>query len=400
MLKLLKYLLLIPLVLLSLWILFLNARLYHTPKIIQNQQGQINQEVIYQLYHLKEQFGRGAAQDMQRLFPEGFIFLHSLYALAWSDIASDLNPESEDFTNAIKEIDTSLGRIQSEEGKRNFPKDMDFTYGAFYNGWAAYTMGSRLTLQSDSLLVIRFQSICQRIANAYRKNDYNYLKTYEGGTWPADNILCLASLRLHDRIFKPEYQSVIDSCLFQIKEKLDLETNLIPHSIDTESAEVREGARGSSQSLVNNFLIEIDSTFAFEQFQIYKDLFVENRLGLIGIRAYPKGRVGKGDVDSGPVIWDIGGAASIVGMRTFMRYGEVEIARSLQNSVEAFGMPLRWNKKKRYLFGVLPMADAFIAWGNALNQKQLAKPSFPKGKFHLISLGLLAMFGFCIYILK
>lgn len=400
MLKLLKYLLLTPFLLLFIWILFLNIKLYHTPKIIQDEQEQVNQEVIYQLYHLKDQFGEGAAQEMQRLFPEGFIFLHALYVLTWSDIAADLNPESEAFAVAIKEIDTSLGRMQSEQGKRIFPKNMDFTYGAFYNGWTAYSIGNRLRLQSDSLLEVRLKQICKRIATAYRKKDYNYLKSYQGGIWPADNLLCLASLRLHDRIFDANYQSVADSCLLQIKANLDPETGLIPHSISTETMKVREGARGSSQSLINNFLVEIDSIFAFEQFRIYKEFFVENRLGLIGIREYPKGRVGKGDIDSGPVIWNIGGASSIVGMRTFMQYGKVEIARSLQNSVEAFGVPIRLNKKKRYLFGVLPMADAFIAWGNALNQKHSMETSFPKGKFHLISLIVLTILGFCIYTLK
>ncbi|MEM8528211.1 MAG: hypothetical protein AAGG68_26440 [Bacteroidota bacterium] len=396
MLNLLKYLLLLPLTLLFLWILSLNFKLHHQPTIIQNEQGQTNQEVIYQLYHLKEQFGQGAAQEMQQLFPEGFLFLHSLYALTWSDVATDVKPESEVFSLAINEINYSLGQIQSEEGRRIFPESMEFTYGAFYNGWAAYSMGNRLILQSDSLLEVRFKQICDRIAIAYCQNDYNYLESYHGSIWPADNVVCLASLRLYDRIFDSKYQSVVDSCLLRVKANLDAETGLIPHSTVAETMQVREGARGCSQSLINNFLIEIDSTFAFEQFKIYKELFVENRLGLMGIREYPKGRVGKGDIDSGPVIWDIGGAASIVAMRTFTRYGEIEIARSLQNSVEAFGMPIRSNKKKRYLFGALPMADAFVAWGNALNQRKVEKVAFPRWRFHLISLVLLIVIGFCI----
>ncbi|MEL6942863.1 MAG: hypothetical protein AAFO82_09360 [Bacteroidota bacterium] len=378
----------------------MNIKLYHQPNITQKEQGKINQEVINQLHYLEKQLGRGAAQEMQSIFPEGFIFLHSLIALSWSDVAKDINPQSELFPLAIKRIDQSLGRIQSEEGKQIFPKGMNPTHGAFYNGWLAYTMGSRLLLQSDALLTTRFQKTCKRIATAYQEQDYNYLKSYEGAIWPADNMLCLASLQLHDRIFNSNYRPIVDSCLLQIKANLDPETRLIPHSANIKTMQVREGARGCSQSLINNFLIEIDSTFALEQFQIYKELFVENRLGLIGIREYPNGREGNGDIDSGPVIWDVGGAASIVGMRTFMRYGETEIARSLQNSVEAFGMPLRFKKKKRYLFGALPMADAFIAWGNALSQRHIEKDSFPRWKFHLISLILLILLGFSIHTIK
>lgn len=46
-------------------------------------------------------------------------------------------------------------------------------------------------------------------------------------------------------------------------------------------------------------------------------------------------------------------------------HGETETAIGLRNSIEGFGVGLTWNEQKRYLFGILPIADAFIAWSNA-----------------------------------
>lgn len=395
--KLLKYILLTPFALAIVWLTYLNLQLHHHPKIAHENDSVINQDVLYQLQYLDQKIDQGAAHEMQNLFPEGFIFLHSLYVLAWSDIATDMSQESEHFATAIQEMDQSLGRMQSADGKRVFPESMDFQYGAFYNGWLTYSVGSRLLLQSDSLLELRFQQHCKQIAAAYRNNDYQYLESYRDAIWAADNMVCLASLRRHDELYLSQYEGVVDSCLIQIKANLVEETGLIPHSSSTATNQSLEGARGSSQSLILNFLIEIDSSFAITQFDIYKELFLDRRLGLYGIREYPKGTRGEGDIDSGPVIWDIGGAASIVGMRTFMRYGEVEIARSLQNSVEAFGVSLRWNGRKRYLLGALPMADAFIAWGNGLNQRQSVKVNFPKWRFHLLSLLLILLLGSLIF---
>jgi len=56
-------------------------------------------------------------------------------------------------------------------------------------------------------------------------------------------------------------------------------------------------------------------------------------------------------------------------------HGEPEIARGLRNSIESFGVGLKSGKQKKYLFGALPMADAFIAWSNA--PYVLPKPMLP-----------------------
>ena len=81
MLKLLKYLLITPFALFFIWVLYLNLQLYKTPKIKHTDEGVVNQEVLHQLYHLKSKLDAGAAQDMQSLYPEGFLFLHALYLI-------------------------------------------------------------------------------------------------------------------------------------------------------------------------------------------------------------------------------------------------------------------------------------------------------------------------------
>ncbi|MEM9847809.1 MAG: hypothetical protein AAF847_07955 [Bacteroidota bacterium] len=394
MIKILKSLLLLPIVLMLLWIVFINIKLHDQPKFVEDGDGIRNVAVLHQLNHIGKTIENGAAQDMQRIYPEGFLFLHALYVLSWADIAVDFKSDQALLQQSIRSMDQSLGRMQSEEGKRIFPKNTVLKYGAFYNGWTAYAMGKRLSLARDSLLDVRFRAKCKQIAMAYQKSSYEYLESYYQAIWPADNMVCLAALALHDQLYLPKYQTIIDSCLIKVKLNLDQSTGLIPHAVDAQTLAVSEKARGSSQSLMNNFLIEINSTFAKEQFDIYQSLFLEKRLGLLGIREYPIGVEGTGDIDAGPVLWDIGGAASLVGMRTFMRYGKLDIARSLQNTVEAFGLPFCLNQKKCYLLGVLPMADVFIAWGNALNQKQLVQVAFPSLKFHLISLGIALFLGF------
>jgi hypothetical protein len=113
------------------------------------------------------------------------------------------------------------------------------------------------------------------------------------------------------------------------------------------------------------FLHDIDQSFARKQFRIYDSLFIGKRFGLTCIYEYPRGTWGVGDIDSGPVILGVGGAASIVGMRTLGMFEQEDKAISIRNGIESFGLSRRKENTKSYLFGTLPMADAFITWAQA-----------------------------------
>ncbi len=180
---------------------------------------------------------------------------------------------------------------------------------------------------------------------------------------------------------------------------MDPESGLIPHAVSAKTDATLIGARGSSQSLINSFLPEIDPSFAEEQFEIYKNNFLDHRLFLPGVREYPSGQDGAGDIDSGPVIWGIGGAASIVGVRAMGVNQHWEGHFMIKNCIEAFGMPITLSGKKRYVFGQLPMADVFIAWSNAVDKNEHDK-KVPFGwswKFQLLSGVIIFLCGWLIW---
>ncbi len=122
------------------------------------------------------------------------------------------------------------------------------------------------------------------------------------------------------------------------------------------------------------------------------------RFGLPGIREYPQGTTGVGDIDSGPVIFGIGGAASIVGIKAMAIYKEWELHQALRNSVAGFGLSLGVGHRRTYLFGALPIADVFIAWANAgACQAQQEEPIGIKWTFHFYSLLLIFVLGFLAF---
>ncbi|MCB9284346.1 MAG: hypothetical protein H6563_09760 [Lewinellaceae bacterium] len=347
----------------------------------------------------------GAAWEMQRLYPEGFVFMTALYGLSWAELAGVLPPNDSLGLSARHELKWALSELTSEDAQRTFNKNLDPAYGIFYRGWSNYVLGRTLEVtpgnERDPDLVQDFRENCAEIFQALENRESPYLESYYQACWPADMVIAMASVAIAVRLFPGEFEAPIQGWLEKVKKKTD-ELGLIPHAASWDSGESLEPARGSSQGLILNFLWEIDPDFAKQQFEIYRENFLTYRLGLPGIREYPKGKKGKGDVDSGPVIWDIGGAASIVGQRVMDLYGEPDEAIGLRNSIETFACGMTIRGEKKYLFGVLPLADAFIAWSNSvevLEQNRLAAQGWWWVKMQGFILFNLFFLGLAIFVL-
>jgi len=384
-------------------IILFNLRLYYQPSYIEIGSSSINSDVVHQLNFLKEKMHIGAADDMQKLFPEGFVFLNSLYALSWIELAQHTNENQDLFKEAIDEINWVLMELESPKAKRPFYGSKGLPYGIFYNGWYNYVLARKCQLMShlhiDSTHWIKLQENCKNIIEALNKSESPFLESYPEKCWPADMTVAMASVAIGNRLLNGPYQKNIDQWIIKVESKTD-SIGLIPHSSYPVNGNVKDPSRGSSQSLILNFLQEIDSSYARNKFNIYKKNFVDYRLGMPGIREYPKGKNGNGDIDSGPVLFGIGGAASIVGQRVMTLYAEDDIALGLRNCIESFAIGITIDEKKRYLFGLLPMADAFIAWSNSseISERNLTTGNWKWNyKAHLVSIALLLLCGIYFY---
>ncbi|MDF7813403.1 hypothetical protein [Hymenobacter sp. YC55] len=362
---LLRALLCLPL----LYLLYLNYRLYYQPQIEPVAGRPLNQDLLGQLRFLKTPMHQGAGEDMQELYPEGFVYLNALYGLSWVELAGGLPDSSMLRHEALGETAWAMRAILSPAGRAIFEQDLPLPYGAYYRGWSTYVLGRYLAAQTSAERtaadVKLFKQNCTQIAQALAVSSTPYLESYPGAAWPADGMMCLAALACHDRVLPPQYQATIRQWLTVVDTRLD-SLGMIPHKTDARTGKVQQAALGASQSQLLNFLYEIDSTYARRHFRLYRHHFLTSRFGLPGMRESAQEADNAEHIDSGPVLLDVGGAASIVGRRVMQRYGDTVTAVGLRNSIEAFGMPFQISGQKRYLFGQLPIADAFIAWSNSL----------------------------------
>lgn len=339
----------------------LNYNFYYEPDTVDG----VDMDIISQLNFLEDELKNdNLSTRMQNIFPEGSIFINVLYGLSQCDIAEKPEGSSPMYKRALEEAKYAYAQISPEFGRMKFPENIRPSYGVFYRGWKNYLLGKIISIQENPDIEERneFVNICEEIAEAFASSETPFLESYEKQAWPVDNVVAIANLALYDEIFGDKYYGLIKKWIEKVRIRLDKETGMIPHSCDYQTGYGIEGPRGGSMALALRFLSDIDPEFALEQFNIFKEQFKLSRLGLPGIREYPLNKSGDGDIDSGPVYLDIGLVATVVSIGTFEKYGEHKMAEALSKNVESWGIDLAFGGQKFFLFGLMPMGDAFIAW--------------------------------------
>lgn len=379
----------------SILILWLNIKLQTENYSTDEKQKDILRQLKFIGSELKS---NNLGNRMQELFPEGFVFTNALYGLAWCELAnSDIGKDKNLKNKAINEALFAYNEINSDKAKSIFDKNLNPENGIFYIGWQNYLLSKILKLDTTFVDANNYKNIfteqCDGIIDALHRNSSPFLQSYNNQSWPADMFVAMASISNHDKIFKPKYENEKNNWIKNVKNKLDPKTKLIPHKVNSHTGETLEGARGSSISLIIRLLAEIDHEFAIEQCQLYKLNFASTTFGLPSISEYPKGQTGDGDIDSGPVIFGVGFSGTIVSIGTFSNLDDFDLAEQQYKTINAFGFGYKSEGGKKYVFGLMPIADAFIAWGRATelnNSRSINHYSNTwQIKFHLISFMIL-----------
>ena len=323
---------------------------------------------VKQLRFLRQAIDGGADHDAQRLFPEGYFFVNALYGLAWVQVGQT---EPEHAGKALAEARWALARLESSDGTAPFDRALRPAYGIFHAGWTNQLRGGVLSLQRDRdpAEVRRYEQATAEIASAFQASGTPFLQAYPGQAWPVDSVVAVATLRQHDRLLVPRYAGTLDEWLQKARTRLDGRTGLLPHQVDAEGNGIG-GARATSQSVIHHFLTDVDAGFGREQYQRFREQFVAHPLGFgPAVREYPRGTDGTGDVDSGPLVLWVSLSATVVTLGAARVQHDHDLAAALHHQGELAGVPLTGLRTKRYAFGVLPVADAFLVWS------QTARPS-------------------------
>lgn len=319
---------------------------------------------------------KGAAAKMQEIFPEGACFTVSLYGWSQANLAPLL--EGAERQEAVAEIRCALEQQQAPGVLAPFG-NTQVRNGVFWLGQRNYLLGKYLGLLTQGErpleLVEEFHTNSAQMAQAFLASPTHHLDSYTGMCWPADNVTALTSLVLHDHLYGTSYRIAYEAWKEWTVGHPDPTTKMPTGHLRMKSGKHLGPARGCANSLMIPMLSEIDPVYARQLYQDYQRWFGVVRFGLRMFREWPQGQSGHGaDIDSGPIIWGAGVTATGVGLAAARSQGDIATEADIRDLAAALGFPHTTQMNGRpaitYLFGVLPVGDAFLAWALSLPRPQ------------------------------
>jgi hypothetical protein len=332
----------------------------HTSSPLDRADIEIVEDALPRLAFLRRALDGGAAEQMQRLFPEGYFFSYALYGLTWVDVGARSAQQRD---RALSEARWALEHVDSPAGRAVFDESLDPPYGVFYQGWTTWLRGGVARLAGPgSPESARFATDARQLADAFSRtlaeSGSPFLPAYPGQAWPCDSTVGIAAVRLAG----DQHAGVVERWLSAAAQRRDPATGLLPHTADPVTGQPTSGARATSQTIILRFLPEVDPAAARRDWATFRELFASQALGIPGVREHPQGTDLPGDVDSGPLIHGLSASASAVALGDAVLYRDRSAAAALTGLAEATGLPIEWNGARRYLGGQLPIGDAFLAW--------------------------------------
>lgn len=200
-----------------------------------------------QVAFLESAIDRGAAEEMQQLFPEGFLFLHALTGMTAAQTGGDTG-----------QIRAHLTAVDSAESTGVFGSGMVPEHGIFQAGWSlalAVDLYATTRAAEDAASVTAH---AEPVAAALAASSSGFLEGYPGQYWPCDTVVAAAALaRAAALLDRPVWLEIVREWRVRATRHLDPATGLLPHRVDA-SGELLEGARGSSQSIIQTFSVDLD----------------------------------------------------------------------------------------------------------------------------------------------
>lgn len=322
--------------------------------------------VATQLGFLDEAIGDGAGPRMQGLFPEGDFFTQTLTGIAAARLAHSATTEA-----VVGQRDRWLGiarrslvGVGQPQVTAPFAGSMEPAWGVFYRAWRALLVIEIATATEDPVDLQSVEVEAAALREAVQASASAVLQSYPGQAWPCDNVVGMAALARAGDLLGTADRELARHWLSRLDPLRDKDTGLLPHRVSP-TGQVLDRPRASSQAIVQTFLPEVDPAAAGADWAAYRRAFVVREAGLVGVREYPVGVTGAGDVDSGPLLLGVSASASAVTLAAARRVGDTALADTLDREAELLGLGWSWGGTRRYAGGALPVGDAFLAWARS-----------------------------------
>jgi hypothetical protein len=243
-------------------------------------------------------------------------------------------------------------------GRRGFD-DLDSERGHAYLGYTNMAFGMLRLLDPEAAIGPLHDRVTAALARRLALSPHAAIETYPGESYPADIAAVAASIALYDRATKQSHRPLLERWLGTFFERyVDPRSGLLYQSNDAGSGKPLGPARTSGSAIAVYFLSFVDDGAARRLFGAVSRQRT-SFLGFGGIREYPDGAGGSGDIDSGPLLFGVSASASAFALSGARLYGERSLLAELLRTASLFGMPIETEGRLRFVSGG-PIGNAIV----------------------------------------
>jgi hypothetical protein len=188
----------------------------------------------------------------------------------------------------------------------------------------------------------RFARINDRLTEAFSRRleqaPHGTIETYPNETYPPDVAAAIGSIGLYDRATGADHRKVLAKSLQAFRNRLiDPKSGMLHQATDSRTGTIQDKGRASGTTISVYFLSFADPKLSGKLFQAIATTQRSNVAGFTGIREYPPGQDGLGDVDSGPLIMGLSPTASVFALSGARLTGNLDLFQALYRSLDVFG---------------------------------------------------------------
>lgn len=304
-------------------------------------------------------------QRVEPLDGELSIYTYCYYGYSLVNMALSHNHEHLSKEETLHELEELIGLAQSVSLKH--PLD---DYAKLRPAGGIIPTGNTNLLRAgylilggkDPQITDDFHQQSKELFDAFTASPVPFLESAPKMYWPIDNCAALESLRLHDALYATSYAGACTRATDFFESHLDPENGMMNIQVDKSGLrlDVPRGCGLSWQlALMDGFSPVLDQ----KQYALYRKNWFVPIAGMYGIREWWPGQQGYSLIPAGPVIADIGWAATGLGIGAAHINNDLHGWIGLLRGLELLGFPsLNLRGEKYYCAGLFLVADVMALW--------------------------------------
>lgn len=180
--------------------------------------------------------------------------------------------------------------------------------------------------------------LTETLIRRLQSSNQSIVETYPNEAYPADLAAVIAAIGLHGQAIGLNDQDFLAELTFQFEKNfVDPQTGLVFQAVDSASGNPIDQPRASGTALSAYFMSFVNAELSEKLFLSVTTHQKVQVSGFTGIREYPEGQAGTGDIDSGTLVSGVSPSATAFTIGGARLFGERELSQALYQTINFFG---------------------------------------------------------------